>query len=355
MRLQFCRWLSLWVFVAALAYAFAARAESPEQIVNRIGRLPADQRLQEQIAGAKKEGKLLVYTSTAIQEAQERNIAFRNQYPFAQEVEVYRGTSERLLTKLVMESRSKKFVADLVIMNGADVYMAKKEGLLGKYSSLYRDFYGTGFIDPEGYWTGLNIIPYVMEYNNRLVSPGDVPKSLEGLLDERWRGKLALDDQEHFWFANVLKILGEKRGWDYMRKLSRQNVNLRRGHNLLNQLITAGEFPINVTQYSHITQRSIRAGAPVDWYGLDPIVTGIQSIAIFKNAPHPYTAMLYVDFMLSEPGQSLVRKRGFIPARKDVDPDPPRLKRGLKLVPADLTLLDNIQYFSKEFQNLFQR
>jgi len=355
MRHKFSQWVSLSVFSVGLAYAFAAHTESLEEVVNRIGQLPRDQRLQEQIAGAKKEGKPLIYTSTAIQEAQERNTAFRNQYPFTNEVEVYRGTSERLLTKLIMEYRSKKFLADLVIMNGADVYMAKKEGLLGKYSPLDRDFYLTGFIDPEGYWTALNIIPYVMEYNNRLVSPNDIPKSLEELLDERWRGKLALDDQEHFWFANILKILGEKRGWDYMKKLSRQNVNLHRGHNLLNQLITAGEFPINITQYSHITQRSIRAGAPVDWYGLDPIVTGIQSIAILKNAPHPYTAMLYLDFMLSEPGQYLVRKRGFIPARKDVDPDPPRLKKGLKLVPADLTLLDNIQYFSKEFQRLFLR
>ena len=130
-----------------------------------------------------------------------------------------------------------------------------------------------------------------------------------------------------------------------MRRLEAQDLNIRKGHNLMNQLVVAGEYPINVVQYSHVTQRSIKAGAPVDWVGIDPIITGWQSLAALKNPPHPYTTMLFVDFMLSEEGQTLLRNRGFISSRENIEPDPPRLKKGLKLVPGDQSVMDDIQKY----------
>jgi iron(III) transport system substrate-binding protein len=346
----FNSFLALLLWIPGMSYG-----ASFEEIVSSLEKLPREQRLQKQIEGAKHERKLLFYTSTAAEESQERSNAFKKKYPFVTDVEVYRATSERLTTRLTVEDQSKKHFAGVVIMNGADVYLAKKNGLLGRYMPADAKALPRGFIDPEGYWTALNVIPYVLEYNTRLVNPQHVPKRLTDLLDPSWKGKkLALDDREYFWFANMLKALGEKPGLDFMRRLEAQDLNIRKGHNLMNQLVVAGEYPANLVQYSHVTQRSIKAGAPVDWVGIDPIITGAQSIALLKNPPHPYTAMLFADFLLSEEGQTMLRNRGFIPSRENIEPDPPRLKKGLKLVPGDPAVMDDIQKYGSQFQQIFK-
>ena len=221
---------------------------SLEEIVGSLEKLPREQRLQKQIEGAKHERKLLFYTSTATEESQERANAFRRKYPFVTDVEVYRATSERLMTRMTVEDQNKKHFAGVVIMNGADVYLAKKNGLLGRYLPADAKAFQQGFVDPQGQWTALNVIPYVLEYNIRLVNPQPVPKKLTDLLDPVWKGKkLALDDREYFWFANMLKTLGEKPGLDFMRRLETQDLNIRKGHNLMNQLVVAGEYPINTS------------------------------------------------------------------------------------------------------------
>jgi ABC-type Fe3+ transport system substrate-binding protein len=54
---------------------------------------------------------------------------------------------------------------------------------------------------------------------------------------------------------------------------------------------------------------------------------------ISKDAPHPNAARLYVNWITSKEGQEfLVKNGGRIPVRTDVDPDPPRLTKGLKLL-----------------------
>jgi iron(III) transport system substrate-binding protein len=349
-RFCFPGFLTVLLFIPGVGYS-----ASFEEIASSLEKLPREQRLQKQIEGARNERKLLLYTSTATEESQERANAFKRKYPFVTDVEVYRATSERLMTRMTVEDQNTKHFAGVVIMNGADVYLAKKTGLLGRYLPAESKAFQHGFIDPQGQWTALNVIPYVLEYNTRLVHPHPVPKKLTDLLDPVWKGKkLALDDREYFWFANMIRAMGEKPALDFMRRLELQDLNIRKGHNLMNQLVVAGEYPINIVQYSHVTQRSIKAGAPVDWVGIDPIITGWQSIAALKNPPHPYTATLFVDFMLSEEGQTLLRNRGFIPSRDNIEPDPPRLKKGLKLVPGDQSVMDDIQKYGSQFQQIFK-
>lgn len=55
---------------------------------------------------------------------------------------------------------------------------------------------------------------------------------------------------------------------------------------------------------------------------------------ISKNGPHPKAeaAKLYVNWITSKEGQEfIVKNGGRILVRLDVDPDPPRLTKGLKL------------------------
>ena len=328
---------------------------SLEEVVKILERLPKEVRLEKIIEGARQEKELLIYTSTQAEETQKRVEFFKRKYPFIVEAKFYRSSHHKLLTRMMMEYRAKRYYADVVNINGDIIYLAKKEGLVGGYFPLESGAFPKGFKDSGGYWTALNIRPYVLEYNTRLVIPEDLPRKLGDLLNEKWRGRLALDDREYTWFANLLKVFGEKDGIEFMKRLARQDISLRSGHTLLSQLVAAGEFPINVVQYAHVTERSKRSGAPVDWVGMDPIITDFNSIALTRYPLHPYSAMLFIEYMLSEEGQKLlIRDRGLIPARSNIEPDPP-LTKGLELVPVDLQLMDGIQRHTQLFQQIFLR
>ncbi len=87
-----------------------------------------------------------------------------------------------------------------------------------------------------------------------------------------------------------------------------------------------------------------------------PTITAINAIAIPEKAPHPNAARLFVDFVLSREGQSLLRGLRRIPARADVLPDPPSLTKGLKLYPARPEgMIENYNETVARFDEIFNK
>src|ERR1043166_3987080 len=66
------------------------------------------------VEGAKKEGKLMWYTTLIVdQVVRPVKDAFEKEYPFIQ-VEFYRGNSENLVRRMLAEYQAKRYDADLV-------------------------------------------------------------------------------------------------------------------------------------------------------------------------------------------------------------------------------------------------
>ena len=101
---------------------------------------------------------------------------------------------------------------------------------------------------------------------------------------------------------------------------------------------TADVFQASIVQVYQLRNLKLLArydGAPIDWVRFTgPTITAINAIGIPEKSPHPNAAKLFVDFALSNEGQSLLRGLRRIPARPEVLPDPPTLTKGLKLYPA---------------------
>jgi iron(III) transport system substrate-binding protein len=55
---------------------------------------------------------------------------------------------------------------------------------------------------------------------------------------------------------------------------------------------------------------------------LDPTTSSISTIQLVKGAPHPYAAMLMIDFMLSKEGQETLRAAQYLSPNPAVEPDP---------------------------------
>ena len=206
-----------------------------------------------------------------------------------------------------------------------------EKGLLAKYQSPEREGYIEALRDKDGYWHATYLNAVTMAYNSRMLKPDEVPQSYQDLLQPKWREKMGFVLSHTEWYFAMLQSMGEDKGRQYMEALSKQKIQSRIGSSLMNQLMMAGEFPLLISQYPTGVEELKKTGAPIDWVPLDPWFVYPIGIAVTAKNSHPAAARLYVDFILSEEGQTSMRQLSRIPARKDVLPNPPRLMQGRKL------------------------
>ena len=300
--------------------------------------------------GAKKEGKVVVYTNNSgIAPLIKR---FEEKYPFVK-VEYLRTGAPKLLNKVLTESRAGASNADIIETEGLTSYLMMKKGLYAKYVSPESKVYPAGARDPEGYWTGAHSNYKVVAYNTRMVAANEVPQTWDDIVQPKWKGKILLASNNYEWFGNVVKILGEEKGMAIMRKVAAQDLMLREGNTLILQLLSAGEGALALAANVDSVEETKAKGAKIDWVGVPPVVSRLHPIALAHNAPHPNAAKLYIDFVLSKEGQEIVTKELIgISDRPDVKKI--FTKEGLKLYYADLSLADQYEEVTKKFDTVFK-
>jgi iron(III) transport system substrate-binding protein len=303
------------------------------------------------IEGAKKEGKVVWYTSMAIDTSKPLLDAFTKEYPFIK-ADLVRAGEEQLTNRIMSETRAGKWYFDAVSTSAISV-MAEKQ-ILARYPAPERDAFIDQFKDPQGYWTGVFVNNLVLAYNTRMVAAKDAPKDYPDLLDPKWKGQILMDSTDYDWFGTLMTVWGKEKTVQYMQRLARQEPSWRRGHGLTAQLVGAGETPL-AWAYSFRIERMKREGAPVEWVEtFDPLVVTISGIALSAKAANPNAARLLINFATSKKGQEMVREMRRIPARADVKPLAPKMdqtKLKLKAVPKEVYL--GLDDHAREFRKIF--
>ena len=156
---------------------------------------------------------------------------------------------------------------------------------------------------------------FVVAYNTTKVKRDELPRTLEGFLDPKWKGRLGIEATDAEWMATLVKQWGE-RGDAFFRRLADMKPDVRKGHVLLAELISAGEIAVGLTVYNANAESLKRKGGPIDWAPVEPVVGRPQGIGIARNAPHPHAALLFADFVLSPEGQALFESMGASPLRR---------------------------------------
>src|SRR5262245_48092864 len=142
------------------------------------------------LEAAKKEGKVVWYTSLALPSAEKVAKLFEAAYPGIK-VEVHRSGSERILGRVMQELKASIKNADVVHTSDAGHFvMFKEKGLLLKYTPAGVDAFPAGFKDKDGYYYGLRATVSAIAYNTKAVPAAEAPKSWKDLLDPKWKGKL---------------------------------------------------------------------------------------------------------------------------------------------------------------------
>jgi ABC-type Fe3+ transport system substrate-binding protein len=282
------------------------------------------------IEAAQREGKVVWYTTLIVNQAiRPLQQAFERKYPGVR-LEYSRADDSPTALKIMTEARAGSVQAD--IFDGLyNMIALRRAGLLAPYRPPNAEQYPPALRDADGFWIAILIYVFAPGLNTNLVPVREAPKSLPDLLDPKWRGKMAWNPNSIAgapgFVGNVLMSMGEERGMDYLRALSRQQVVIVEASSraILDQVI-AGEYPIGLMMFNHHTVISARKGAPTTWAKLEPVPVAPDAIALLKDAPHPNAARLLMEFLTSEEGQQVLRQADYLPALPSV----PALSPGLR-------------------------
>jgi iron(III) transport system substrate-binding protein len=314
------------------------------------GGAETDPRAASLIDGAKKEGKMIFYTSVETEFARALTSAFETKYPYIK-TDIFRSSHERIFSRLNVERKTGSYNADVLSVGEFETYHMQKRGLLTPYKSPFAAVYPDGFKDPDGYWTDFYDNLIVTAYNTTRVKREELPKSYEDLLHPRWRRRMVLDKNEDRWFANMLHLMGEKKGMEFMQALAKQEVAIRSGRSLITQLLAAGEFDLQIVAYWYRPHLLKKQGAPVDWIAMEPALVALHPISIIDRAPHPNAAKLFIDYVLSDEGQRLFASRGREPVRPGIRPE--GYPSHLKVVPSRVELAEKLADYTRRYEALF--
>jgi len=328
--------------------------ETAGQILAKLNNLSPEKRQKALIEGAKLEGELTIYSGMRQDQLVPFSKMFNKRFPFLK-VNAFRVAGRRAVIKTQTEFRAGQHLVDVVNGRSTVGYALKMGGILDPYFSPQRKFIPAAYKDKEGYFPPLYVIPVVLGYNPNLVKPSEVPKRYEDLLDPKWKGKIFLDTEDFEWFTVLLNQFGREKGLKFMKKLAKQDLLLRRGRTLQTQLLLAGERHMAVSLHAHTVLDFKEKGAPIDWTILDPFFAKVNVISLIRHAPHPHAAALYIDWALSEEGQSKITTFGRVVTRKGIKQRFPELLNKEYIIVSAKMIGPDLARTIEEYQEIFHR
>ena len=266
-------------------------------------------------AAARKEGKLVVYTSIDVKVAQDIAKAFERRYPEIK-VQVERNGAERQFAKIGQEYSSKIFNVDTVNSSDAAhfIYWKREGWLAAALPEEVKQFYPAGSYDPEGFYAPFRAGLSVIAYNTQMIQPADAPKGFRDLLDAKWKGKLV---KAHPGYSGTILTstfqTSRELGWEYFEKLAAQQVMQVQSSTDPPRKVTAGERPVMVDGNEYNVFLEQERGAPIAIvYPIEGTPLVIGPSGIMKNAPNPNAARLYHAWSFSLEAQQLAVTNGGI-------------------------------------------
>jgi iron(III) transport system substrate-binding protein len=308
------------------------------------------------IEAAKKEGgEIEAYAALRTETAMTVWKMFETKYPFLK-VKQYKADSDKMLQRLATEYRAKKYLVDVLNFGGGfHTQVLIDQGIAGAYLSPETKHFAPAFKDKNGLWTTLYYNPLTIVYNTKALAPNERPKDWFDLLNPKLKGRLALEQEQVTWYAGMLKRHGAEKAKQFMQALAKLDPRPEQSSRG-NALLAAGEFAVYVGR-GHVAEMFRKKGAPVEWIkNPDPLVVQPATVQIAKNAPHPNSAKLLIDFMLSEQVAELLAKEQRLPGRNNATNLDPAFKEinAEKIFPLSMEEVQkNYKRYLDEFRGYF--
>ena len=270
---------------------------------------PASAVTPELIDAAKKEGKVIWYTSIDLPLAEKIAKSFEAKYPGIA-VRVERSGAERVFQRIGQEYASNIHAVDVANSSDAAHFIIwKGQNLLEAYvPEDVAKFYPVEHKDADGQFASFRVWVCIIAYNTNLVKKEDAPKSFADLLDPKWKSKIV---KAHPGYSGTIMTatyqMQRDLGWEYFEKLAKQNVMQVQSSADPPKRLALGERAVMAdgNEYN-IFEISEKGGPVAPVYATEgsPLIVG--PTGMFKAAPNPNAAKLFCNFSFSPECQQLI-------------------------------------------------
>ena len=278
------------------------------------------------IEAAKKEGTLSVYTSTDAAQSQRLQDAFSKKYGI--KIAYNDLGTNGAYNQVISEAAAGQTTADVVWSSAMDLQM-----------TLVQDGYAAEYASPEAAnvpgWANYKntlyattVEPVGVIYNTKALSEDRLPKTYAEMITflkankAELQGKVATFDPEKSG-SGFLHHSNDARNrsdfWDLAKAMGDDGAKIYSSSGGMKETVVSGENVIAI---------NIIGSYALDWvkespnlgvhFATDYTPAFSRLILTTKDAPHPNAAKLFIDFMLSKEGQSLLAEGGLPSVREDV-------------------------------------
>ena len=270
---------------------------------------PASAVTPQLIEAAKKEGKVIWYTSIDLPLAEKIAKAFEAKYSGIA-VRVERSGAERVFQRIGQEYASNIHAVDCANSSDAAHFIIwKNQNMLEAYvPEDVAKFYPAEHKDPDGQFASFRVWFCIIAYNTNLVKKEDAPTSYADLLDPKWKGKLV---KAHPGYSGTIMTatyqMQRDLGWEYFEKLAKQNVMQVQSSADPPKRLALGERAVMADGNEYNIFEIGEKGGPVaPIYAKEgsPIIVG--PTGMFKAAPNPNAAKLFCNYSFSPECQQLI-------------------------------------------------
>ena len=260
-------------------------------------------------AGAKKEGKMVWYTSLTAH----RDIAnfFEAKYPGIK-VETYRAGPNDLTRRLLSEAEARRSIADLVETTPSTLMVMRDGKMLMPYFTPYLANFPDDSKEEADksrvYWTTDRESIVGLGYNRNLIRANEAPKTFADLVKPENKSKIAVSGD-----TTGVRFLGamiKAKGEEIVKQLRGLDMKMHMiSGGAMHELMAAGEMPMSISIFRNHVLAAKPKGAPTEWVPLDLSPTNAGGVALPAAANSPHAALLFIDFLLSSEGQKIFEEK----------------------------------------------
>jgi iron(III) transport system substrate-binding protein len=273
---------------------------------------------------AAKEGSITWYAGIADKDARPMVAAFNKEYPNVK-VNALRLSADKIPPRIFVEQQGGKYNADVVSGDAAQIAQLLQGGALQPYNAPDAGKLPAGLDLPDGYHTVVFVNTTVIAYNPTVLKQKGLtpPTSWQDLTKPEWKGQFSIDPAAVSWYDSLVAGMGHAAALKLLTALGNNSPKLIESHTQALTQVQSGEPVATATAYGYMASR-MKASTPdsLGFVNVSPLPSSLNLIDVVKNAPHPNAAKLFVDWMVSQPGQqAVIDQTNDTSLRKDVKND----------------------------------
>ena len=261
------------------------------------------------------------------------------------EITIYSGRNEMLVgplleqyeqqtgTKLNVKYADTAELAATILEEGtnspADIFFAQDAGALGALAAEDRlqklpeavlNKVDSRFRSPDGDWVGVSGRARVVVYDSQTITETDLPETIFGFTDPKWKGKLGWVPTNGSFqaFVTALRVLeGEDRAKEWLEGIKANEPKVYDNNTAVVQAVGAGEIQAGFVNHYYLLQQLKERGNTFgarNYYlknGDPGALVNVAGASILNTSKNREAAEQFVQFLLSDTAQRYFAEKTF--------------------------------------------